>query len=101
VQRTTDPWRERSIVHIDVYPVHTASVLRAWLHSEYKGILMLVYVPANCTSVMQVADVSLNRPFKAKYTSEFNRCQIQGFLESPSDDTGASLSQNVAAYAAP
>jgi hypothetical protein len=50
---------------------------------------------------MQVADVSLNRPFKAKYTSEFNRCQIQGFLESPPDDTGASLSQSVAAYAAP
>jgi hypothetical protein len=76
-------------------------LFREWLQYEYKGVLMLVYVPANCTSVMQVADVAVNRPFKAKYTSVFNRCQIQRFLELPPDDKGSSLSNNVAAYATP
>lgn len=33
-------------------------------------MLLLIYVPCNCTSKMQIADVVLNRPLNANYTSE-------------------------------
>ena len=33
-------------------------------------MFLLCYVPANCTSVMQIADVALNRPLKAQYTNQ-------------------------------
>lgn len=36
-----------------------------WLH--------VVLVPANCTSVLQPADVGLQRPFKARFREEFHR----------------------------
>lgn len=83
-------------MHIDAYPVHTAQLFRTWLHAEFKGMLMLVYVPANCTSALQVADVAVNRPFKAKYTSEFNKYQLQKFLAAPKETTGAALSNKIA-----
>ena len=36
-QRSTDPWKEGSIIHIDAYPVHTTEAFRDWLQAEYKG----------------------------------------------------------------
>lgn len=62
-----DPMTAKSIVHIDAYPVHISEVFRAFMRSSYPQ-LFLAYVPANCTSQMQVADVGLNRPLKADYT---------------------------------
>jgi len=37
----------------------------------------LVFVPANCTSKLQVADVALQRPFKHGITSRFNEWAAQ------------------------
>jgi hypothetical protein len=63
-----NPLTAKSIVHIDAYPVHLSDAFRRFMKTQYPQLL-LVYVPANCTSVMQVADVVLNRPLKSDYTN--------------------------------
>ena len=48
-----DPLKCKSI--IDAYPVHICKEFREWMAKEYPQ-LILVYVPASCTSAMQIAD---------------------------------------------
>lgn len=50
----------------DVYTLHRAESTLAYL-KEHHPRIKLVYVPANCTSVAQVADVGINGPFKTMY----------------------------------
>lgn len=49
---------------LDCWAVHKSEEFRFWLRSHHPRI-HLVFVPANCTSKLQVADVTLQRPFKA------------------------------------
>lgn len=102
-----------SILHFDAYPVHIAKGFREWLHDNYPQIL-LVYVPASCTSVMQFADVVLNRPLKAAFTRKhtdfligyYRRQMIDGIMPSDvafsdvvSKSAGRALSWLMTAYA--
>lgn len=50
----------------DVYTSHRAESTLAHLKERHPRI-KLVYVPSNCTSVAQVADVGINGPFKMMY----------------------------------
>ena len=56
-------------IHIDAYPVRISDAFISWINEEFP-IFLLCYVPANCTSVVQIADVALNRPLKAQYTNQ-------------------------------
>lgn len=49
---------------LDCWAVHKSEEFRFWLRTQHPRI-HLVFVPANCTSKLQVADVTLQRPFKA------------------------------------
>ena len=51
--------------------MHISKEFRAFLAKKHPYI-HLVYVPANCTSKLQVADVALNFPFKHGVKSRFN-----------------------------
>ena len=42
-----------------------------WLRTQHPRI-HLIFVPANCTSKLQPADVGLQRPFKSHIRNEFN-----------------------------
>jgi hypothetical protein len=81
-ERPLDPLKEYSIVHMDAYPVHIERKFIDWTqhHPKYKQLL-LIYVPANCTSVMQVGDVAYNRPFKAIFTREHMQHLTQNVQE--------------------
>lgn len=57
-----DPKTTHSIVHIDKEFV-------LWMKEEYPQLL-LVYVPANCTGVMQLGHVIYNRPLTHRFTLE-------------------------------
>jgi hypothetical protein len=59
------------ILLLDVWSVHTSEEFRMWLRKQQPRI-HLVYVPANCTSKLQPADVALQRPFKSHIRNEFN-----------------------------
>jgi hypothetical protein len=62
-----DPLQSKSIVHIDAYSVHISSAFMKWMRQEYPQLL-LVFVPACCTSEMQIADVAYNRPLKHAFS---------------------------------
>lgn len=83
ITRVLQPHRERMITlyelnsdaHVllvlDAWAVHKSAEFRSWLQSEHPHI-HLVYVPANCTSKLQLADVALQRPFKSCISQSFN-----------------------------
>jgi len=56
---------------LDCWAVHKSAEFRDWMKKEHPRI-HLVYVPANCTSKLQLADVALQRPFKSCITRSFN-----------------------------
>lgn len=56
---------------LDCWAVHKSAEFRGWLQKEHPRI-HLVFVPANCTSKLQLADVALQRPFKSSITQSFN-----------------------------
>ena len=56
---------------LDCWAVHKSAEFRGWLQIEHPRI-HLVFVPANCTSKLQLADVALQRPFKSCITQSFN-----------------------------
>ena len=64
-----DPKTTKGIIHFDTYPVHISEAFVSWIKQEFP-MFLLCYVPANCTSVMQIADVALNMPLKAQYTNQ-------------------------------
>jgi len=83
IQRVLLPFSERMIethelasnAHIllllDAWAVHRSAEFRDWLAREHPRI-HLVYVPSNCTSRLQLADVALQRPFKSCITQNFS-----------------------------
>lgn len=56
---------------LDCWAVHKSAEFRGWLQQEHPRV-HLVFVPANCTSKLQLADVALQRPFKSSITQSFN-----------------------------
>ncbi len=63
--------QSRIILVLDVWAVHKSAEFRQYLSANHSNI-SLVYVPANCTSKLQVADVILQRPFKHGIKLQFN-----------------------------
>ena len=66
------PKDDHIVLVLDVWSVHISQEFREWIKKEHPRI-HLVYVPPNCTSELQVADVILQRPFKVGIRQEFNR----------------------------
>ena len=60
---------------LDVWSVHKSEEFRLFLRAKHPRI-HLVFVPANCTSKLQVADVALQRPFKHSITRRFNEWAV-------------------------
>jgi hypothetical protein len=59
------------LLQLDCWAVHKSAEFREWLQQEHPRI-HLVFVPANCTSKLQLADVALQRPFKSSISQSFN-----------------------------
>lgn len=83
VEHVFIPYRERcvrqfelradaaAILVLDVWAVHISQEFRMYMRQKHPRI-HLIYVPANCTSKLQVADVALQRPFKSHIRELFN-----------------------------
>lgn len=68
------------ILVLDVWSVHKSKEFRLFLRTHHPRI-HLVFVPANCTSKLQVADVALQRPFKHAITRRFNEWAVRQIQE--------------------
>ena len=73
------------ILVLDVWSVHKSEEFRKFLRTHFPRI-HLVFVPANCTSKLQVADVMLQRPFKAGIARLFNQWAAQQIRHQISND---------------
>jgi hypothetical protein len=57
---------------IDCWSVHISKDFRAWIKRNHPKIHLL-FIPANCTSIFQPADVILQRHFKHAFRQEFHK----------------------------
>jgi hypothetical protein len=71
---------------LDVWAVHKSEEFRRFLRTEFPDIL-LVFVPANCTSKLQLADLMLQRPFKHGVRTKFNEWATTKISEQISSNT--------------
>ena len=59
------------VLLLDVWSVHKGEPFRRFLRTHHPRI-HLIFIPANCTSKLQVADVALQRPFKSSISRSFD-----------------------------
>lgn len=79
IKEVVVPYADRSgvpkpyniVLVLDVWSVHKSEEFRKFLRTHHPNI-RLVFVPPNCTSKLQVADVVLQRPFKHGLHRRFN-----------------------------
>ena len=57
---------------IDYWSVHTSTTFLTWLKLTHP-LVKIVFVPANCTSVLQPANVILQRPFKHAFRNQYDK----------------------------
>lgn len=77
------PQNSKVIIYWDVYSVHISAEMRDWVRNTYSWII-LIYVPAGCTGVLQPCDVGLRRVFKhwIKHAATRYFCElVQKMLE--------------------
>ena len=60
---------------IDCWSVHTSTTFLTWLKLTHP-LVKTIFVPANCTSVLQPADVILQRPFKHAFRNQYDKWSI-------------------------
>jgi hypothetical protein len=65
------PTNSKLILQLDCWSVHKSKEFITYIKSNHKFI-HLVFIPPNCTSKLQVADVVLQRPFKYGIKKRFN-----------------------------
>jgi len=78
------------ILVLDVWAVHKSEEFRMFLRTQHPRV-HLVFVPANCTSKLQVADVSLQRPFKHSITRRFNEWAVRQIKQQIQDGNAVGL----------
>jgi hypothetical protein len=69
---------------LDCWSVQMSKEFISWLKEMFPNIL-LIFVPANCTSIFQPTDVILQRPFKHSFRQQFD--------EHTSQDIGKQLEE--------
>ena len=60
-----DPTKQKWIPFWNTYSVHRDASILCWAKAEFVGLIIL-FVPARCTSELQPLDVAFNLSFKAK-----------------------------------
>lgn len=79
---------------LDSWAVHKSAEFRGWIQREHPRI-HLVYVPANCTSKLQLADVALQRPFKSCITASFDEWAAATIAEQINNDEVSGISSHL------
>lgn len=81
------PKDQKLVWIIDSWSVHKSMEFLDWIKSKHPNILV-IFVPANCTSKLQPADVILQRPFKHAFKLEFHNwtaAEVKAQIESKGD----------------
>lgn len=79
---------------LDVWAVHKSEEFRRFLRTKHPRI-HLVFIPPNCTSKLQVADVMLQRPFKHGICKRFNQWACAQVVEQIADSKVIGLAESL------
>jgi hypothetical protein len=80
------------VLVLDAWSVHRSEEFRMHMRNAHPRV-HLVFVPANCTSRLQVADVALQRPFKHAIRSSFEAWAAQEMLRQIKEEKIIGFSQ--------
>jgi hypothetical protein len=80
------------ILVLDVWAVHKSEEFRLFLRTHHPRV-RLVFVPANCTSKLQVADVALQRPFKSSIRRSFDTWAAEQLYQQISSERVVGLAE--------
>jgi hypothetical protein len=72
------PATQKALWLIDCWPVHISADYRSWMKEQHP-LIILLFVPPNCTSCLQPQDVVVQKPLKAGIKTAFVDYQIQQF----------------------
>ena len=64
IKNGLDPLTQKWVLMMDCYPVHIGAEFLAWYKEEFRGNLIILFIPANFTGWLQPLDVWWNGPFK-------------------------------------
>ncbi|CAK5270819.1 unnamed protein product [Mycena citricolor] len=67
---------QKSVLYIDFYPVHTGKEFWVFVHENFPHVI-IIFVPANCTPVLQPADVGLQRVYKHHIKQSYLAWMVQ------------------------
>jgi len=70
------PDSQKMVWLIDCWKVHISAGFREWMLDLFPFIKTM-FIPANCTNKLQVADVVLQWPQKHRFRQQFNTWQAQ------------------------
>ncbi|KAG5633951.1 hypothetical protein H0H81_004242 [Sphagnurus paluster] len=63
IENNNLPTDQKSILFIDCYPVHISQEFYSYILEEHPN-MFLIFVPANCTGIFQLADVGIQQILK-------------------------------------
>jgi hypothetical protein len=86
-EKQLNPNIVKCIVVLDCWRVHMTAEFRSAVSRRYNNKIMLVYIPPNCTSELQVADVALNYSFKRSIRNKYEEWSCKEMLKLMEDDT--------------
>lgn len=72
------PQSQKALWLIDCWPVHISEDYRNWMKEQHPLIIVL-FIPPNCTSRLQPQDVVVQKPLKAGVKTAFVEYQIQQY----------------------
>ncbi|KAL3675922.1 hypothetical protein R1sor_025870 [Riccia sorocarpa] len=67
---------QKMVLLLDCWAVHRGKEFRAFMEKNHPYVLLL-YVPAGCTSIYQPADVAIQRPLKARFARSYHEWAIE------------------------
>ena len=79
---------QRCVLKWDVYSVHRTEETRTWIKDTYPWLL-LIFVPASCTSKLQELDVRVNAQLQAGAKTKCNELQVARLLGELEKDAAA------------
>ena len=85
---------QRCVLKWDVYAVHREERTMEWIKNKFPWILLL-FVPARCTSKLQELDVGVNSHIQAGSKTAMNDLEVQRLMKLRADDAEATLKLDI------
>lgn len=63
--------KQKCVLLLDCWSVHKSAEFRSWMSNNHPNIV-IIYVPAGCTSKLQPCDVIVQRPLKCQYQRQYH-----------------------------